>query len=282
MSKPLNISISTENLIPHKEKIKYIYYFTPRTENSSESLITVKDSMFLNKDNTLSNMVIPELFSQVYAAHLEYFDKLNRGPDNLGLLVSIKNLNFKGNALLGDTIKISVAMENEIQAFQIVSGSVYKNNNEIANCTFKIWIPESDSQIKKETNKPVCKRPDFDSPVFLSYCENTVQEDIVKSICSDNDKGFVLYFNNDFSGFSGHFPDYSILPGAVILEAGKILTELKFKRKIKILRIDNVKFSNIIVPGQDIIFNIFKENNKIVIHTINKNVTCSNILMEIV
>jgi 3-hydroxymyristoyl/3-hydroxydecanoyl-(acyl carrier protein) dehydratase len=281
MKKQLNIPVSTENLIPHKDKIKHIYSFTPLTENSSESIITIKDSMFLNNDHSLENTIIPELFSQVYAAHLEYFDKLNRGPENLGLLVSIKNLVFKSNAFLGDSIKIIVRMESEIQSFQVVSGHVLKNEKEITHGTFKIWIPEKGSDIKTENHLRSHSKCEFNPSKFTSFCENVIQKEILNSIMNHKQKETILNFKKSFSGFSGHFPGFPILPGAVILEAGKFLTELKLKRKIDILRIDNVKFSNIIMPEQDIIFSIKTNIDKVLINVIRNNKIYSIIHMVI-
>jgi len=285
MNKPVNIKINTDKLIPHKEKIKFIYDFIPRSENTSESTITVKNSMFMNTDNTLGQTVIPELFSQVYAAHLEYFDKLNRGPESLGFLVGIKDLIFNDSIYKGDTLIIKVKEENEIQAFQIVSGTVYKNKEEIANCNFKIWIPEKDADVIKEPKREVKPEKLFNSPAVKSLCNNPLKQEILKSICNlkqDRETAeAVLYFEKDFTGFSGHFTDFPVLPGAVILETGKFLTEIILMRQIKILRIDNVKFSNIIMPEQVIIFKMLLAQKRISIKVFSKNTACSNILMEV-
>ncbi len=292
MKKPVNISISTDKLIPHKDKIKMIHNFTPRNEDTSESTITIKNSMFLNMDNTLGRVVIPELFSQVYAAQLEYFDKLNRGPDNLGFLVSIKDLIFYDDINKKDTIKISVTTLNEIQSFHIVSGIVFRNDRVIAKGNMKFWIPEKDADVIKESIS--MKRPQklFNPPEYFKLDNNPLKKEILKSIYKITKNNELLqthlYLDKDFTGFSGHFPEFPVLPGAVILEIGKFLIEIYIKKEIRVIRIDNVKFSNIIMPEQEIIFKMknISENlnnpDKLVFKVFSNNILYSSFIMDVI
>ncbi len=59
-------------------------------------------------------------------------------------------------------------------------------------------------------------------------------------------------FDNDFKGFSGHFPGYPILPAVLQLFIAQLLVEKQRGQKIKVTSIKKAKFLSQIRPDDEI------------------------------
>jgi 3-hydroxyacyl-[acyl-carrier-protein] dehydratase len=58
-----------------------------------------------------------------------------------------------------------------------------------------------------------------------------------------------FYFDNNFPGFQGHFPDHPVLPAVVQLAAVRCVAEMSLKQKLVPSGYDRIKFRGIVEPG---------------------------------
>ncbi|TBW29258.1 hydroxymyristoyl-ACP dehydratase [Gramella sp. KN1008] len=73
---------------------------------------------------------------------------------------------------------------------------------------------------------------------------------------SDNGKTEDVYLttlkvNKEHEIFKGHFPNRPVTPGVVLMQLFKEEAERIFKRKLQLVRADNVKFIAVFDPNQD-------------------------------
>ena len=67
-------------------------------------------------------------------------------------------------------------------------------------------------------------------------------------------KGYELVFgiNTDFTGFSGHFPGFPVLPAFVQLLMGQCALEIHSQRRWSLRCVKRAKFMKTITPGQEV------------------------------
>jgi len=58
-----------------------------------------------------------------------------------------------------------------------------------------------------------------------------------------------LEVDADSELFSGHFPEQPVVPGACMLQTVKEILEDTFKAQLSLVKADNIKFLNRVVPG---------------------------------
>ncbi len=73
--------------------------------------------------------------------------------------------------------------------------------------------------------------------------------EILNISSSKKEVTFKLKIDADLIFFSGHFPDYSILPGVIHLRLAKKCVEGFLEKKIRILQVRAAKFSSPVTPG---------------------------------
>ena len=77
-----------------------------------------------------------------------------------------------------------------------------------------------------------------------------IEKSAVGSAKKDNPSGIrrEYCFDNNFPGFSGHFPGYPILPAVLQLMLGQLLVEEQKGYKIRVTSIEKAKFLSEIKP----------------------------------
>lgn len=68
----------------------------------------------------------------------------------------------------------------------------------------------------------------------------------------ENSLEFSITFPDSFSGFQGHFPGNSILPGVVQLMTVQTALEKKLNRRLSLYEISAAKFKAPVLPGEKI------------------------------
>ena len=66
---------------------------------------------------------------------------LHEKPVKKGFLVVVKHMECKGEAFLGDLLRINVSTVSEVGDFAIAEGTVTRNDEVIASGSLTLWIP---------------------------------------------------------------------------------------------------------------------------------------------
>lgn len=77
-------------------------------------------------------------------------------------------------------------------------------------------------------------------------------------ILQSNPDGYVIRFNPAHPIFSGHFPEYPVVPGACIVQIAEELASLIYNHPIRFTAIHDLKFRQPITPDQEITISISK------------------------
>lgn len=79
---------------------------------------------------------------------------------------------------------------------------------------------------------------------------------------SDQD-GYTIRFNASHPIFSGHFPEYPVVPGACVVQIAEELAALTYGHLIRFTAIHDLKFRQPITPDQEITISISKKAESI-------------------
>lgn len=82
-------------------------------------------------------------------------------------------------------------------------------------------------------------------------------------ILQSNQGVYTIRFNAAHPIFSGHFPEYPIVPGACIVQIAEELAALSFGHPIRFTAIRDLKFRQPITPDQEILISIQKSTESI-------------------
>jgi 3-hydroxyacyl-[acyl-carrier-protein] dehydratase len=74
---------------------------------------------------------------------------------------------------------------------------------------------------------------------------------VLDLVHSDGKAEAVLIVNGDSEIFKGHFPGQPVVPGACMLQLVKDVLETVLKSKLRLKKAQQIKFMNIVVPGDD-------------------------------
>ena len=77
-------------------------------------------------------------------------------------------------------------------------------------------------------------------------------------ILQSNPDGYVIRFNPAHPIFSGHFPEYPVVPGACVVQIAEELEALTYGHPVRFSAIRDLKFRQPITPDQDITISIQK------------------------
>jgi len=103
------------------------------------------DNIFVEK-NELTESGVIENIAQTCAARMGYINKnLCAGKVKIGFIGSIKDFVFIELPKVGDVLKTTIEVENEIFAITLVNAKVEVDDRLIATCEMKISITDIDS-----------------------------------------------------------------------------------------------------------------------------------------
>lgn len=136
----LFLPVDAAKLVPHKPPMLMINHLVEIKERSSVSEMTVRgDMIFVAEDGILEGAAYPEIISQAIAAQ-EGFRKLgSRESQPEGFLLGVKNMEIRGVAKVGDTLRIAVQKVAKYGDFGIITGEVMKGDTIIARGEVKVY-----------------------------------------------------------------------------------------------------------------------------------------------
>lgn len=134
--------IDAELLVPHRRPVCMIDRLVEYRDESGvvEALIR-SGNLLVGKDGVLDCVAYMELIAQAYAAYKGYRDLLHEAPVKKGFLVAVKHMECKGDAFLGDLLRINVSTISEVGDFAIAEGTITRGEEVIASGGLTLWIP---------------------------------------------------------------------------------------------------------------------------------------------
>lgn len=75
-------------------------------------------------------------------------------------------------------------------------------------------------------------------------------------ILQSNPDGYVIRFNPAHPIFSGHFPEYPVVPGACVVQIAEELATISIGYPVRFAAIRDLKFRQPITPDQEILISI--------------------------
>jgi 3-hydroxyacyl-[acyl-carrier-protein] dehydratase len=142
LKKDLTLPVEAELLVPHRRPVCMIDRLVEyRDESCIVEALIHSGNLLVGEDGVLDRAAYMELIAQAFAAFKGYHDRLHEKPVKKGFLVVVKHMECKGEAFLGDLLKINVSTISEVGGFAIAEGTVTRNDEVIASGGLTLWIP---------------------------------------------------------------------------------------------------------------------------------------------
>jgi predicted hotdog family 3-hydroxylacyl-ACP dehydratase len=142
LKQDLVLPIDAELLVPHRRPVCMIDRLVEyRDESGVVEAFIRSENILVGEDGVLDRAAYMELIAQAFAAYKGYRDQLHEKPVKKGFLVVVKQMECKGEAFLGDLLKINVTTISEVGDFTIAEGTVTRNDEVIASGGLTLWIP---------------------------------------------------------------------------------------------------------------------------------------------
>jgi predicted hotdog family 3-hydroxylacyl-ACP dehydratase len=142
MNRNLTLPVDAELLVPHRRPVCMIDRLVEyRDESGVVEALPRSGNILVGEDGVLDRTAYMELIAQAYAAFKGYRDLLHEKPVKKGFLVVVKHMECKGEAFLGDLLRINVTTISEVGDFAIAEGTITLNDKIIASGSLTLWIP---------------------------------------------------------------------------------------------------------------------------------------------
>lgn len=139
MVNPFKFPISASKLLPHKRPMLLLDKLVFCSTNSATGVTIIKQNNIFLLSNNIEEIIFIELMAQTYGAFQGYLALKNNLPIPEGFLVGVQDIQIKGQATCGDTLKVEVKHITSFHQFSLVLGKVFKNTKIIACGKIKLW-----------------------------------------------------------------------------------------------------------------------------------------------
>ena len=127
-------------LIPQRTPIVMIDKVYDADKTAAATGLLIKEDNIFCKEGYLQEPGIVEHIAQSAAAQIGYFCKLNNITPPLGFIGAIKNLKINCLPSIGSELKTIITVLHEVMECTIISGKVFCNDEQIAECEMKVFI----------------------------------------------------------------------------------------------------------------------------------------------
>jgi predicted hotdog family 3-hydroxylacyl-ACP dehydratase len=142
MNRNLTLPIDAELLVPHRRPVCMIDRLVEyRDESCVVEALIHSGNLLVGEDGVLDRVAYMELIAQAFAAFKGYHDILHEKPVKKGFLVVVKHMECKGEAFLGDILRINVSTVSEVGGFAVAEGTITRDDEVIASGGLTLWIP---------------------------------------------------------------------------------------------------------------------------------------------
>lgn len=281
----LRLPLPCIDLLPHRAPLLLAGELLEREPGRARLRAVVgEDNPFVDAAGRLDGAAVIELAAQATAALKGYEARLRGEPVKIGYLVGIRDFELGPPARVGDELDLAVQVDFAMEQAALVYGEVRRGAEVIGAGTIKIWEerewptpperinPQSsaDSQARCALqSRPVpegrlvqtnpgdltgvtinnphsaCRMPHSLDPLGRALAGAMLA-------CEDGGENRVageFFFGDDFPGFQGHFPGFSILPAVLMPRMALLLVEAKAGRRMALRRVEQAKIAQGVFPG---------------------------------
>lgn len=128
------------NLIPQRPPFVMVEKLINADEIRAESSFTIAEDNVLTEDGFFTEAGIIENIAQTAALQAGYVASEKGEKTPLGMIGGIKNLEIESLPETNSTIHTKVSVEHEVMNAKIVKGTVFLNNEQIAECEMKVFL----------------------------------------------------------------------------------------------------------------------------------------------
>ncbi len=142
LKRDLTLPVDAESLVPHRRPACMIDCLVEyRDESCVVEAFIGTGNLLVGEDGILDRVAYVELIAQAFAAFKGYRDMLHEKPVKKGFLVVVKHMECKGEAFLGDLLRIKVSTVSEVGGFAVAEGIITRDGSVIASGSLTLWIP---------------------------------------------------------------------------------------------------------------------------------------------
>jgi radical SAM protein with 4Fe4S-binding SPASM domain len=272
---------SNENL-PHKEAMSLIRGPADLDDNKIILCLTLPpDGIFMTRGEGLAPLALVEMLAQLCAAQQAH----ERGPafDGrvLGYLIGMDDVKFLKPVFAGDRLELVVWNTVELNEIHRVQGEVFHGNSLVAQAELTLfkandWLnplpplkppPEMDAHMVERVGRWSEGRDAVGQGLLrnITRLAITPGESVEATFC----------LPPDFVGFSGHFPEYPVLPGVAVVYSGLLLAEICDDHRLDLKVVKRARFIKSIhpwSPAEVVLRRIKNENEGLIWYSVK--VTC--------
>jgi len=249
-----DIRFGVKQRLPHKDNMLLIDGIAYKKDNTVNLPMTVpSDSIFAGPNGVLSPLAMIEMIAQLCGAQYIFDNGLKDGQ-LCGYLVGIDNVVFTDPVYTGDNIDLIAWNILEMKEIQRIKGEIRKGGIMVGQCELTLFkLDEWDTpELAVKPEKSV--KPNNTNVPHLGREKDRVSREILRNIealtiTSGESVAASFCLAPDFAGFSGHFPDYPVLPAVVTVYIGWLLAELCADKELDLWSIRRAKFLEPIHPN---------------------------------
>lgn len=132
-------------IIPQRPPMAMIDSLESCDDNTTETSFFIKPDCILADNDELTAEGMLENIAQTCAARIGYLNRLAGHTVKLGFIGAIKSFRLTARPKVGDTIKTTITVKEEIFGITLVDAEISLNGNIIANTTMKIALSDIDA-----------------------------------------------------------------------------------------------------------------------------------------
>lgn len=254
----MKLPCSSVGLIPQVGKMGLgVIINKIENEKGEGSAVIRNDNIFLTDDGVLSNSVLVEYVNQLVAAYEGYKDKMAGKEPPKGFFVGIQDAEFTGAVKAGDEIHVNETLQEKFQEVSFIFADIQVKGQSVAKLVTKIFeitdqFPADMNPANMGTAAPATSAiNDGPAPESVSSSLRRKMFSYINGLeKTDETISFKIHYPAGFDAYDGHFPGNPILPGITMLETGVLAMELFANRPVELKKVNKMKISGAILPGQ--------------------------------
>jgi predicted hotdog family 3-hydroxylacyl-ACP dehydratase len=143
MNQDLSLPMPAAGLTLHRPPLLLVDRLVEFGEDAGLVETTIRqDNILLNGKGRLEDAAAVELIAQAYAVVKGYHNLIEGRPQRMGYLVGVRSAEIFDRPAVGDCLRISVRTTTDVGPFKAAKGEVSRAGKVMAECGFKVWMPE--------------------------------------------------------------------------------------------------------------------------------------------
>jgi len=127
-------------LIPQRPPLVLVDQLLAADDHGCKTSLLIKEENIFIRDGKLTEPGLLEHIAQSAAARQGYLSQKNGQSPPIGYIGAIQHVEILGLPKINDKIVTNITIKNQIFEVMIVSGTVYRDEVEMARCEMKIFI----------------------------------------------------------------------------------------------------------------------------------------------